>query len=73
MAMLMALAIAAFMYDRMRRCGNTDRQWEYGFLFLAGAAGACYGALYGAILAGVAPDYFALGKRITSDARMYWL
>ncbi len=53
----------------MRGRGNTDRQWEYGFLLCGGAAGALYGAVSDAIVANIAPDYFELGTRIAADAR----
>ncbi len=70
MAVLIALAAAVLLYDRLRGGGNPDRQREYGYLFLAGAVGALYGALSNAIIASIAPDYFELGTRITTDAHL---
>ena len=68
--LLIVFAVAAILYDRLRRRGNTDRQWEYGFLFFAGILGAVYGALHDAITVSLSPEYFELGKRLTADTKL---
>ena len=63
---LMILATAMVVHDRRRGC--TNRQWEYGWLFLAGIIGAIYGVVNDTITVSISPDYFELGKGLSVDS-----
>lgn len=60
------LALASTMIIRDRRRGSTERQWEYGCLFVGGMVGALYGAANDAITVRISPEYFAIGKGLES-------
>ena len=61
------LALAAVLVFHDMRKGSSARLWEYGCLFLVGIIGAAYGAANDAITVRISPDYFSLGKGLTTE------